>query len=556
MTAEMNRPSYDPMATSLKVKSLLANLRTRPDTGPDSLLQSWRRLPEAVQVMTVKELATHFSRSNGDQLRRLEQKIKQLQHQPLKLFTLESIREDEMGERFALVSTGSEITEVTVSGDVTNDQLIPGVRVVTARGEGAIIGTRDLPPAAPAAEFERVLSDGRLLLNMGTEKIVVQRGGQFCDEKELEKLKPGDLVEYEPLIRYALRLALASVKTAQFVGEVPDVSWDDIGGLNDIRKMINTEVLGPLLNRKAYESYGVGPPRGILFEGPPGVGKTMLIKAIGRSLVSALEIDDDAPVLFQVKSSSLLSSYVGEGPERIRALGAAARDAAKEHGLAIIMLDDFEYGGGLHRGIGDRSSPAYSNLTAALISEMEGLDKGGKVVWTATANRADLIDSALLRPGRFSKKVAVGRPDPANCVQILLVHLRGKPIASGQTAEQMAEKVVEQLFTYDDEHVLLRIHFADGEQEEIFPSRIVSGALLAEAVRCAAISAVTRDLSGQSSEPGGIGIEEMSDALDQQLKAATSLIEEDNVHLHYLGIPSRRAVAAVEHVWAHRQEAI
>lgn len=554
MTVEMNNMNPDPRITTRTVNSMLAQLKTKPDTGVIQLSQVFRHQPEPVQNMLLQKLAEHYRKTDVENLRRLEQEIKSLKQPPLKLAILESFRNDEMGNRIALVTSGNDMLEVAISGDVQAEELIPGTRVVLPQGNSAIIGSRGLSPASAAAELERILPDGRFLLSIGNEKLVVQRGGEFLSSKDVQEPKPSDLIEYDPSTHLALRVAQHSVKTAEFVGEVPDVCWDDIGGLSEIREMVETEVLGPLLNPKVYESYGVKPPRGILFEGPPGVGKTMLIKALGKSLVSALGLDDDAPVLLQVKGSALLSSYVGESGARVRALSAAAREAAEKHGLAIIMLDDFEYGGGLHRGIGDRSSPAYSSLTAALISEMEGLGNNEKIVWVATANRADLIDNALLRPGRFTKKVAVGRPDPQACIQILLVHLRGKPIAQGQSMKDLAEKVVEQLFTYDDEHLLLRLHFADAGQYEVFPSQIISGAILSEAVRCAGLRAICRDLSNQPAEPSGITYQDLSEELDQQLRTVVSLIEAENANLNYLGIPAHRRVVAVEHILGNRQE--
>jgi proteasome-associated ATPase len=534
------------------VNSMLVQLKTKPDTGVVRLIQMLQPQSELVRNTLIEKLASHYSRSNEERLRRLEQELKKLKQPPLKLGMLESSRIDELGNRVALVCSGSDTSEVMVSGDVTANELIPGIRVVLSQSGGAVIGTRGLPPASPAAEFERLLSDNRLLLTLGNEKLVVQRGGKFLHLENFEKLKPGDLIEYEPSIRHALRTALHSVKTAEFVGEVPDVDWSDIGGLDEIRESIDKEVLGPLIHKKIYDSYGVQPPRGIIFDGPPGVGKTMLIKAMGKSLVSKLGLDLDSPILFQVKGSAFLSPYVGEGPARIRALSARAREAAEESGLAVIFLDDFEYGGGLHRGIGDASSPAYSNLTAALISEMEGLDKKSRIVWAATANRIDLVDSALLRPGRFSKKITVPRPSPQACIAILTVHLKKKPLVDNQSPEELAEKIVEQIFIYDDEHLLLRIHFSDGGLDEIFPSRIISGAALAEAVRCAGLKAIDHDLSEKIKKPTGITFENLSEAINEQLAVIAKTIQPSNAHLHYLDIPANRRVTAVEHVFMNR----
>ena len=122
--------------------------------------------------------------------------------------------------------------------------------------------------------------------------------------------------------------------------------------------------------------------------------------------------------------------------------------------------------------------------------------------------------------------------------------------------EELAEKVVEQIFTYDDEHILLRIHFNDGGQDEVFPSRIISGAVLAEAVRTAGLRAIGRDLSDQNEEPAGITFEDISVSLIEQFKAVTCSVQPNNVHLYYLDLPLDRRVIAVEHVLMNRYEPV
>jgi proteasome-associated ATPase len=548
----MKPPAPDQRAIERQVDLMLGQIRTKPDTGLAKIMQTLPLQHKSVQLALLQKLVTHYANSNSDNIRRLQEENRRLKLPPHQLGLLEGSGRDEMGGRLAIVLTRDGLLEVAVSGDVQDEELVPGSRVALAKG-GAIVGVRGLPPACAAAEFERMLPDGRVLLEQGNQPLVLIPGGEFCNGQKIEELRPGDLVEFENSTRHVLRIAEKSVKTREFIGQPTEITWKDVGGLDDIRKTIEKEVLGPILHEKEYGSYRITPPKGLLLEGPPGVGKTMLVKALASSLLSALDLGEDAPVIFKVKGTSLLSSYVGEGPRRVRALGAAARDAAKEFGLSIVMLDDFEYSA-LHRGIGDRSSPAYSNLSAALISEMDGLDSDTPIVWAVTANRADIIDSALMRPGRLSKKISIPRPNPQACLQILLVHLRGRPVAQGSTPEDLAEQVVQRLFSYDEYTLLMRIHYSDAGHDEIFPPRIISGAVLAEAVRGAALLAVDRDLSTTRQQPGGISVDDLLQSVFEQLSSTIAAVRPTNAHLHYLGLPDDQRVVAVEHVWAERND--
>ena len=535
-----------------QVERILEILRTKPDSGFAAFMQTFHHHPEPIRQALVFRMAAHYVSSNGEYSKKLEEENKRLKQPPHQVGILESVCRDEGGNRYAVVSTHEGVLEVPISEDLADAELVSGTRVALAKN-GAIVAVRGLPPVCPAIEFSRVLPDGRILSSQGDQHLVLKPAGDLLKLADSGSLKPGDLLEYDAATRQAIRRAEHSTKTREFVAEPPDATWTDIGGLDDIVANIEEEVLGPIVYRDAYEPYGVRPPRGILFEGPPGVGKTLLVKATGRALLSALQLKDDAPVLFRVKGTALQSPYVGEGPARIRALAAAAREAAAEYGLAIIMLDDFEYGGGLHRGVGDRSSPAYSTLSSALISEMDGIDdRDARVIWAATVNRSDLLDSALLRPGRFSKKISVPRPGPEACVQILLVHLRQVPTAERLSANDLAEQAVQRLFSCDDDNLLARVHFADAGHEEIFPSRIISGAVLAESVRGAALQAIRRDRSSKLSKPSGVGLDDLYAALYEQLNSMLAAVTPSNAHMHYLGLPEDRRVVSVEHVWVNR----
>jgi ATP-dependent 26S proteasome regulatory subunit len=541
-------------AVERQVDRILATLSQKPDTGVAMLMQVYSQTAPAVQQRILYRLAMEHATSNTEYNRRLAEENERLKQPPHQIGVLDDLGLDPKGKRYAVVSTHEGLLEVAISESVAAEELVPGHHVALARN-GAVVGVRGLPKAKPTCEFDRLLPDGRILARgPGDQSAVLRPAGELLDEETLARLRTGDLLEYEPATYQSVRVANQSNRIRDYKGETPDVSWQDIGGLEEVRSTVEEEVLGPIVYPEFYKPYGTRPPRGLLLEGPPGVGKTLLVKAIGRSLLQALDHHQDAPVLFTVKGTALQSSYVGEGPARVRALAKAAREAAQEYGAAIIMLDDFEYGGGLSRGVGDASSPAYSALSSAMIAEMDGIDdRSSRVLWAATANRADLLDSALLRPGRFGKKITVPRPGPEAAVQIFLVHLRGMPLAEGTTAQDLADRAVQSLFSTQDDNLLMRVHFADSGHEEIFPSRILSGAILAEAVRGASLRAIRRDRSNRCRRPGGIRFEDLQEALSEQLCSTVAEITAGNAHFHYLGLPEDRRVVAVERVDRDRE---
>jgi len=243
-----------------------------------------------------------------------------------------------------------------------------------------------------------------------------------------------------------------------------------------------------------------------------------------------------------------LRPYVGEGPALIRALAKAAEEAAAEYGFAMILLDDFEYSA-LHRGVGDHSSPAYSAVTASLITVMQGLGKRNpRVTFVATVNRPDLVDAALLRAGRFTTRIEIPRPGYEACRRILDVHLAKVPLADGLTREAATELLARRIFGTADDNLLLRIHFADAEQEEVFPSRLINGAILEATVRGACLSAIARDRGGGRVAPGGVQQQDLLVALDEQLRAARKAITPRNIHQCFLEVPPDRRVVAIDQV--------
>ncbi|MGA2793477.1 MAG: CDC48 family AAA ATPase [Roseiarcus sp.] len=240
-------------------------------------------------------------------------------------------------------------------------------------------------------------------------------------------------VPYEALMAMAVdmpdfREALSEVAPSglrEVTVEVPNVRWDEVGGLEPIKTALREAIAWPLSQPALFEKIGLQPPRGVLLYGPPGNGKTLLVKALASQ--SNLNF-------ISVKGPELLSKYVGESEQGVRELFARARHAAP----CVIFLDEVD-ALAPKRGL-DGRSPVTDRVVSQLLTELDGVEALGDVWVIAATNRLDMIDEALLRPGRLDFHLEVARPDRVARAAILAVHLRKKPIAEGIDLAGLAER--------------------------------------------------------------------------------------------------------------------
>jgi transitional endoplasmic reticulum ATPase len=208
--------------------------------------------------------------------------------------------------------------------------------------------------------------------------------------------------------------------------EIPDVRWDDVGGLARVKDEFREMWEWPLAHADLYREARLRPPKGVLFEGPPGTGKTLLAKAIAR---------ESGANFISVKGPELLSKYVGDSEKGIRDVFRKARQASP----CIVFFDEVD-ALAPRRGAASGDGRVSERIVAQLLSEMDGIEDLEGVLVLAATNRADMLDPALLRPGRFDRTITIGLPDAADRAAILRVHARGRPFAPGLDVDALVDR--------------------------------------------------------------------------------------------------------------------
>ena len=224
----------------------------------------------------------------------------------------------------------------------------------------------------------------------------------------------------------ALREVEPSAIREVFV-EVPDVGWDDVGGLEEVKQRLREAVEWPMKYAELFRSFHLNPPKGLLLSGPPGCGKTMIAKA----LASETEVN-----FISVKGPELMSMYVGESERGVREVFHKARQAAP----CVVFFDEIDALASTRGGGGHQDAGVGGRVLSQLLTELDGIEELKEVLVLAATNRRDLLDPALLRPGRFDLQIELPLPDHAAREKIFQVHFRDRPLAADVTARWLAEQ--------------------------------------------------------------------------------------------------------------------
>ena len=387
-------------------------------------------------------------------------------------------------------------------------------RLAAVNDQMLVVDSLPAPDTGEAVTLDEVLGARRALVTTGGGASRVLALAEGLDPAAL---KPGDTLVADLRANLATALVERTGVEQLVIAEAPDVSWADIGGLGPQIDRIRDAIELPFAHPGLYRGYGLRAPKGVLLYGPPGCGKTLIAKAVATSLADSA---GGRPAAFlNIKGPELLSKFVGETERQIRAIFVQARKAAAEDRPVVVFFDEME---ALLRTRGTGvSSDVETMIVPQVLSEIDGVESLRNVIVIGASNREDMIDPAILRPGRLDVKIRIDRPDAEAAADILAKHLRADlPLDPGElagaggdrqaAAAAMRRAAVDALYARTPATAVLEVVCASGARRTLHLADLASGAMLAAVVARAKTAAIKDEIAGG---PGGLSTARLLEAI-------------------------------------------
>ncbi|HUZ20040.1 MAG TPA: proteasome ATPase [Acidimicrobiales bacterium] len=518
----------------------LAELRTRAEAAEQDVAELRHRLSEAparvrvleerllevkgqlAQALSQNEKLTFTLQQAKENIAALRDEVDKLTRPPSAYGTFLQANEDGTVDVFA---SGRKM-RVAIHPGINGAELARGQEIVLNESLNVVLA-RGYECAGEVVTVSEVLEDGRRALIVG--RADEERVVELSDAIVGTKLRAGDSVLMD--IRTGLLLEkLPRPEIEEVVlEEVPDITYADIGGLDEQIEAITDAVELPYLHRELFAQHQLPAPKGILLYGPPGCGKTLIAKAVANSLAKKVgELTGNVNVrsyFLNIKGPELLNKYVGETERQIRLVFQRAREKAEEGVPVIVFFDEMD---SLFRTRGTGiSSDIESTIVPQLLAEIDGVETLRDVIVIGASNREDLIDPAILRPGRLDVKIKIERPGEVAAQQIFARYLTAElPLDAGDVAElgggdpgkavqAIIERTVAEMYRADDENRFLEVTYQNGDKEILYFKDFASGAMIENIVRRAKKLAIKRTLAG---EGRGIRLDDLLESIKQEYK--------------------------------------
>ena len=482
------RGSEDPAGQVAYLEQEIAVLRRKLADSPRHTRILEERIVELqtnlAGVSAQNERLANTLREARDQIVALKEEVDRLAQPPAGFGVFLQANDDETCDIF----TGGRKLRVNVSPSVELDELRRGQEVMLNEALN-VVEAMEFERAGDIVTLKEILEDGERALVIGhtDEERVVRLAEPLLDIT----IRPGDALLLEPRSGYVYEVVPKSEVEELVLEEVPDVDYGKIGGLGGQIEMIRDAVELPYLYPDLFKEHELRPPKGILLYGPPGCGKTLIAKAVANSLAKKVAEVTGQPAgksyFLNIKGPELLNKYVGETERHIRLVFQRAREKASEGTPVIVFFDEME---SLFRTRGSGvSSDVENTIVPQLLAEIDGVEGLENVIVIGASNREDMIDPAILRPGRLDVKIKIERPDAEAARDIFAKYLTSSlPLHSDDLAEHggskdaaangMIQSVVEQMYAESEENRFLEVTYANGDKEVLYFKDFNSGAMI------------------------------------------------------------------------------
>jgi proteasome-associated ATPase len=491
----------------------------RVRTLEERLLETKGQLAQAVSQ---NEKLSYTLREAREHIAALREEVEKLTQPPSAYGTFLNRNDDGTIDVFS----GGRKMRVALHPELDDDDLRRGQEVVLNESFNVVLA-RGREIQGEVVTLKEVLEDRTRALIVG--RADEERVVELADELLGEKLRSGDTVLLDSRSGLLLEKLPRPEVEELVLEEVPDIAYTDVGGLDDQIEQIQDAVELPFVHRELFIEHKLPAPKGILLYGPPGCGKTLIAKAVANSLakkVAEVTGDDNAKSYFlNIKGPELLNKYVGETERQIRLVFQRAREKSEEGMPVIVFFDEMD---SLFRTRGTGiSSDMESTIVPQLLAEIDGVETLKNVIVIGASNREDLIDPAILRPGRLDVKIKIERPNEDAATQIFGRYLTPdlpldadeiERLGGGDRAkyvQAVIEQTVNEMYRTDDENRFLEVTYQNGDKEILYYKDFSSGAMIENIVRRAKKLAIKRRIAGDGK---GIRLDDMLASIKQEYK--------------------------------------
>ena len=498
-------------------------LRKKLEDAPKEFMVLENKLREAnrqlVQAFNQNEKLVNALYEAREQITSLKEEVDKLCAPPSTYGVYLSVNEDGTVN----VLSQSRKVKVNLHPSIKPEALKPGQELVLNEGLN-VVEAAGYEIQGDVVILKELLEEGRAIVTLRADEDKV---GIVADPLRSVKLKVGDHILMDGKSGYLLEKLPKSEVEDLALEEVPDINYEDIGGLTTQIEAIKDAVELPYLYADYYREHQLRPPKGVLLYGPPGCGKTMIAKAVANNLAQKISEKRGEKVkgyFLNIKGPELLNKYVGETERKIREIFIKAREKAAEDVPVIVFFDEMD---ALFRTRGSGiSSDVETTIVPQLLAEIDGVEHLRNVIVVGASNRQDLIDPAILRPGRLDVKVKIERPDASAAVDIFNKYMTAElPIHGSELSQnggeiqpavdRMIAAAVAEMYSLEEENRFLEVTYANGDKEVLYFKDFSSGAMIESVVRRAKKLALKRYI--KTSEKG-INLDDLLNAVREEFK--------------------------------------